>query len=316
MKVLHITNAFPYNEYESFGIFIKEQIHSLNEIGVINEVVFINARKKGSKEYFKQIKYIKKTIKSFVPDVIHCHHEFCLLPFLFIRTNTPIILSLLGDIENRSLLNKIIFNLLKRKAKKIIIKNKELNSEPFVYLPNGVNTTLFNEYNKNESKKIIKVSPKNRYILFVTASINNPIKRYDKFKSVVALLNKDNEEEFVPLIMSGVKRELVPYYYNAADLLLLTSDHEGSPNAVKEAMSCNTPVVSTNVGNVKHLFGDSKYNLIANSGTIEELHELSKRCLLTNENDGRHRIFELQLNINHIATKLYNLYKQLNKCQN
>ena len=38
---------------------------------------------------------------------------------------------------------------------------------------------------------------------------------------------------------------------NASDVVLLTSTHEGSPNAVKEALACNVPVVAVDVGDVR-----------------------------------------------------------------
>jgi len=52
----------------------------------------------------------------------------------------------------------------------------------------------------------------------------------------------------------------MPTLFNAADVLLLTSDREGSPNTVKEAMACNLPVVATDVGDVR-----SRLDGVANS---------------------------------------------------
>ena len=48
------------------------------------------------------------------------------------------------------------------------------------------------------------------------------------------------------------------YYYNAADMLLMTSLSEGSPNVIKEAMACNCPIVSTKVGDVEEIVANTK----------------------------------------------------------
>ena len=56
----------------------------------------------------------------------------------------------------------------------------------------------------------------------------------------------------------GVPRERMPLYLNAADVLVLASIFEGSPNAVKEAMAVNLPVVAVDVGDVRELIGQTE----------------------------------------------------------
>ncbi len=82
MKVLHITNNYPTNEYPIFGIFVKEQIDSLTELGVTNEVFFINGREKGKKEYIKSIFRLRKFLNNKKYDIIHCHHAFNAVRFI------------------------------------------------------------------------------------------------------------------------------------------------------------------------------------------------------------------------------------------
>jgi glycosyltransferase involved in cell wall biosynthesis len=52
------------------------------------------------------------------------------------------------------------------------------------------------------------------------------------------------------LTVSKIPNREMPWYYSASDVMILCSNSEGSPTAVKEALACNLPVVSTNVGDV------------------------------------------------------------------
>jgi glycosyltransferase involved in cell wall biosynthesis len=44
--------------------------------------------------------------------------------------------------------------------------------------------------------------------------------------------------------------EIVAKYMNACDAIALASNHEGAPMSVREAMACNLPIVSVDVGDV------------------------------------------------------------------
>ena len=44
--------------------------------------------------------------------------------------------------------------------------------------------------------------------------------------------------------------EKLPYFYNAANVTVLASYWEGSPNAVLESLGCGTPVIATPVGSI------------------------------------------------------------------
>ena len=88
----------------------------------------------------------------------------------------------------------------------------------------------------------------------VLFSDNNrePVKRQDAAQAAVTLARKKLPDARLE-VQRGVPHDKMPLVLSAADCLLIASDREGSPNIVKEALACNLPVVSADVGDIASL---------------------------------------------------------------
>lgn len=155
--------------------------------------------------------------------------------------------------------------------------------------------------------------PLNKKIILFLADSDNERKNYKLLRSAVVFFKNKNIKLLCPY---PVEHSNLPFYYNAADVLVLTSYAEGSPNIIKEAMACNCPIVSTDVGDVKEVIGNTKGCYIASSEPedfaekIQSALEFNEKCGKTK---GRERLIKLGLDSVSIAQKIVKIYKDLLK---
>ena len=81
---------------------------------------------------------------------------------------------------------------------------------------------------------------------------------------------------------------------NAADVLILCSDTEGSPVVIKEAMACNLPIVSTAVGDVPAVIQHVEGCYLAEQNTEDLADKLELALARDRRTDGRQAIQHLQ----------------------
>ncbi|MCC8147102.1 MAG: glycosyltransferase family 4 protein [Bacteroidales bacterium] len=276
MKVLHVTTNYPTLDYPIFGIFVKEQVESLQKKGIECDVFYCNGQNKGFKKY---ITYVPKLWWKAITggyDIIHCHHA--LSAIILTMTGAPFFKKCVLSYQNDPTKEwgDKAFKFFNKTFKAFIIKN---DSTPYLsypkmhYLPNGCNEDFFKPMDMQDCRKQLGLDPDKIYILFMDSNKRvREQKRKDRFNDTLKILkDKYGYDNIEQIELRNTPRNLIPLYMNAINLHLLSSDFEGSPNSVKECMCCNTPVVSTDCGNVKSMIGDIPGCYIDETFTAEGL---------------------------------------------
>jgi teichuronic acid biosynthesis glycosyltransferase TuaC len=92
-------------------------------------------------------------------------------------------------------------------------------------------------------------------------------------------------------------------------VVLLTSLWEGSPNVIKEAMACNTPIVSTDVGDVKEIIGKTEGCFITSFDPEDVSDKIKKALEFGKRTTGREDIKHLESGV--VAKRIIAIYKNV-----
>jgi teichuronic acid biosynthesis glycosyltransferase TuaC len=283
--------------------FILEQGESLLRLGV--EVDYYPIVGKGLIGYWKNRKLLLRKIKSYQPDIIHAHYG---LSGLLANTqrNIPVVTTYHGSDINTSgvfILSQLNMVL---SAHAIFVSNENRQksglSKNSTLLPCGVDTKTFVPDLKEESRKLLGLDKDQKLVLFSSA-FDIAVKNSALALSAIAFL------EDVRLIeLKHYSRSQVALLLNAADVALMTSFTEGSPQFIKEAMACNCPVVSVPVGDVPMVMEGVAGCFIAGYDAVAIAEKLKLAFSLGKRTEGRNRILELGWSTEKVAEKLLSVY--------
>jgi glycosyltransferase involved in cell wall biosynthesis len=213
---------------------------------------------------FSRWNYLKAALKLFwlslrgglaSYDLIHAHYGYngvvarC-------QWRKPLVLTLMGSDVYRKY-ERPIARVLVRLVSAVIVPGAQMktliDNHPADVIPCGIDLDTFVPMNRAQMRQKHNLADDKKLVLFPY----NPARAYTKRPDIIqAAVNQIDGAEMV--IVYGKTSQDVAEYMNACDAFAMASSYEGSPAAVREALACNLPVVSVDVGDVKvHLAGVS-----------------------------------------------------------
>ncbi len=309
IKVLCVCREIP-SKIEIHGYPVAEFVYEQNQhLKALNvEIDYYLIRKSGALNYLREVfrfrNYLQRNHDQY--DIIHAHGGH-IGSLTNLQRKVPVITTYHGSDINY-LSNRIYSFLSLILSKKNIFVSLKLlkmvrRSFKNTVIPCGVDFNVFHPLDKKFCRDKLGINCKEKLIVFAGNS-EVKIKNYPLALEAIKLLNKS-----VRLIeLKGYSRQEVNLLLNAADLLLLTSFSEGSPQAIKEAMACNCPIVATDVGDITEIVDGTDGCFI----TSFEPEDVAKKIELALEINGRTKAREKIKHIDNkfIAEEVYRVYKQ------
>ena len=269
MKVCMLINGCGLSKKNKNSfIFVERQAMSLSGLGVSVYKLYSGS---GSSFFYlpKTLIQLIRCVKDIKPEIIHAQYgsvTAILATIVSVICRTKLLISFCGsDLlgvykDNRYLFIQSTISIYLSKmsaycANAVIVKSKGLFDElpdkcktKSRVIPNGVNLKIYKPIDIKDARKNLGINLSKKIILFYNGS-GDPVKNPELVKKVVDIL-QDKRNDIKLLTVGNVSPDKMPLFLNAADVLIVTSFHEGSSNILKEALACNLPVVSVTCGDV------------------------------------------------------------------
>ena len=329
MKILEVSR-YKSNFADHQLPFVTEQGESLRALGCEVEYFLV----KGN--YLHAVKALKRKIRECQPDIVHAHFGLSAIT-AELQSLVPVVTTF----HNGETLNwyvNFMTSLFSLLAKHVVYVAQHIHD--LVYfkaknhsiIPCGVNMEDCNIIDQTAARQQLGFEDGVKYILF-GGGFDNLRKNYAILRDAVERIEQapwvpveggERCGNIVCLEMKGLSRAECVLRMNACDLFALPSHSEGSPQALKEAMACNCPILATDIADVRTLLGDLAGHYIlrnprktherwdADEKSHDEMTKLLQEALLFDgRTNGRDRIIEMGISNEQVAKRLIAIYESV-----
>ena len=224
-----------------------------------------------------------------------------------------------GRLSKMGKVNRLISSYVANLANWNIVKSKAMISKLSAssqrkasVIPNGVNLQGFYPINRDYVRQRLGWDLNKKYILFFYTE-GQEVKDPGLARAIFELIQtKFPNSELV--MATKIPHEELLYYYNASDLMLLTSFHEGSNNSLKEARACNLPIVSVKVGDAEERLKNIKLCAVVDSRNPAVIAKQSITILDSGQRSNG-ADFSGDVDMEHIASRIVDVYNNVVKGQ-
>lgn len=269
---------------------------------------------------------LRRKIRDFRADLVHVHYAAAQALVAVIFSPVPVMISfcgsdLLGNYDSDG--NKTWSGYFSGCLSKLaalgtpasIAKTDELKQELWfascrnscVIIPNGVNLDQFVPIPRSEARGVLGWPQEDPVVLFMNrkgAWVKDP-----ELAHLVCEKAKPSIPKLRMHVVENVPPNQMPLLFSAADVLLITSRHEGSNNTVKEALACNLPVVSCPVGDIPERLMNVTPSMVVPRNAMALADAIVKIVRQGVRSNGRERILHLSLQA--VALRVMEVYDKV-----
>jgi glycosyltransferase involved in cell wall biosynthesis len=255
IRVLALTNHYPSARAPGDTPCIRDQVEALQRLDVEVEVLCLDRARKRRSWLALAARMVAANVRRRRHVVVHAYYGYAGL-VARLQLRVPVVVTFRGsDLLSRR--NRRIGPLVARLADGVIVMSEEMRRvsgrADARIVPFGVDRARFAPSSKASARAELGLDAAEELVLFPWDPAR-PEKRFDVARAAVEALRRARPSARL-VTLSDAPPESVALHMNACDALVLASDREGAPMAVRGALACGLPVVATDVGDVRAVIG-------------------------------------------------------------